>query len=112
MILFCNPVKNKEGLIIIGYPVFTKKYSKFEHNFKISLTKIYKRGHFRTKNGVVRFNHAPLSTPFMPYKVIIYVYRIEKNNNSTLVGSHIIDAGYRRKKAQNKYKKIKEVILN
>lgn len=110
MLLSSFPIKSKGCNILIGYPIYRRIYSKNDHKFKIKLAKIYRFGHIKTVNGAVRFNECSSSNIFKSYKIIIYVYKVEKKGSNSLVGSHLLNARYRKKNAMNKLEKINKIV--
>ena len=82
------PVRKKDDIIIIGYPIFCKKYNLQNNTLELQVERFQAmRGH--------------------SYNVVICVYQGE---NKTLIGKHILPGYMRRKRAEKELKKVKRII--
>jgi len=88
MISLSYPVRKKGDILIIGYPIFRKKYN-LQNVTVDCLVEFFKslRGH--------------------SYNVVIYVYQDE---GETLIGKHILQGYMRRKRAEKDLEKVKRII--
>ena len=90
MILFCYPVRKKDDVVIIGYPIYCKKYhlSYYDFNFEIE--------RFSSSRGG-------------SWAVVIRVYQ---KNTKVLKGKHVLPGHFFLKNATKELKKAMAIIFS
>jgi len=86
MTIICYPVRKAANTIIIGYPIFRKKYNLLNSNLYPQVERGV-RGH--------------------TYNVVIYAYR---SDDSTFIRKHILPGYTFRKRAEKELKKVERII--
>jgi len=89
MIIFCYPVRKKDDVIIIGYPIYCKKYSLPSSDFNIEVERV---STFRGGS----------------WAVFIRVYQ---KNNRALIGKHMLQGHFFLKSAEKELNKVTSIIF-
>jgi len=88
MIFFCYPVRKKDDVIIIGYPIFCKRYSLLSNDFTFEVER------FKALRGG-------------SWNAVIHVYQ---KNSKVLIRKHILPGHTFQKSAIKEIKKVERLI--